>query len=159
MRQETEYETDFYEWTQSQAAKLRDAGSRRVNAEVDWENVAEEIESLGRSDLRSVESYLALVIQHLLKLEYSPAAEPRRSWRASVENHRRAAARLLKESPSLLRKVRERFPEPYDDAREDAAQGLMEDGVVETDLPRDCPYSLDEVTQRGWYPKNRHGLE
>src|SRR4051794_25011237 len=113
-----DYDADFYAWTQVQAARLREAARRRVNVAVDWENVAEEIESLGRSQLNSVESYIVLIIEHLLKLEHSPAAAPRNVWRISAQNHRRSASRLLKNNLSLLRKVREKFPEPYEDARE-----------------------------------------
>lgn len=95
------YERDFVAWTEAQAQRLRAAGAARVNADVDWENVAEEIESLGRSDARQVRSRMATIIEHLLKLRCSPAVEPRAGWMATVRRERVEVALLLEESPSL----------------------------------------------------------
>jgi hypothetical protein len=77
------YQTDYYAWTKQQAAELRAMAARRVSSTLDLENLAEEVESLGRSDLNSIRSQIQRVIEHLLKLEYSPALEPRRDWRDS----------------------------------------------------------------------------
>src|SRR4029078_8274768 len=98
MRQDADYETDFCEWTQSQAATLRAEGARRGNADIDWENVAEEIESLGRSDFRGLKSHVSRVIEHLLKLELSAARDPRASWIESVELHRYEAELIMRDS-------------------------------------------------------------
>ena len=65
------YDRDFYLWTQTEAAKLRRAGEARLNLDLDFDNLAEEVESMGRSQLRSLESTLARVIEHLLKLQHS----------------------------------------------------------------------------------------
>src|SRR2546421_9988813 len=101
MSGDTAYDLDFYEWTQEQARVLREAASARVNLPIDWENVAEEIESMGRSDLSAASSQLARVIEHLLKLEYSPAREPRAGWEDSVALHPVQAEGILADSPSL----------------------------------------------------------
>jgi len=159
MRQDGGYETDFYEWTQDQAAKLRAEGARRVNADIDWENVAEEIESLGRSDLRGAEGHLIRVIEHLLKLEYSPRVEPRSDWEVSVLTHRDDARRILDDSPSLRRKVRTSLAKFYRQARRVAARGLNRDEVPESSLPDEPPYSIEQVLDPDWFPANRHGLE
>src|SRR5688500_1863286 len=90
------YEGDYYRWTKDQASALRE---QRL-AEIDWENVAEEIESLGRSDKRAIASDLRVVLLHLLKLAFqSEAAKP--GWRSSVIEHRRRIALLIEDSPSL----------------------------------------------------------
>ena len=75
------YQTDHYAWTKQQAAELRRLAAARANSTLDLANLAEEVESLGRSDLATVRSQLRRIIEHLLKLEHSPAAEPRFGWR------------------------------------------------------------------------------
>ena len=97
------YENDFFQWTQDQARRLREAGGVATNMGLDWENVAEEIESLGRSDRREIASRLDTIIQHLLKLRHSTADLPRAGWVNTVMRERDAVRGLLDESPSLLR--------------------------------------------------------
>jgi hypothetical protein len=79
------YERDFYVWTQEQAAALRAAGKAggRSNA-VDWELLAEEVEDLGKRDLREASSYVALIIEHMLKLAWTQREEPKGAWRAEI---------------------------------------------------------------------------
>ena len=109
---EQSYEHDFYAWTQAQAAALRAAALRNAagigaNLPVDWKNVAEEIESLGKSDVRSLRSRIETIIEHLLKLEFAPATQPRIAWARTVDRSRSAFAKLIAESPSLLPQVAE----------------------------------------------------
>lgn len=150
------YDTDFLAWTEEQARLLREASRERINTPIDWENVAEEIESMGRSELRAVESALVRVIEHLLKLEYSPAADPRDGWKASVIEHRGRIRRDLKASPSLRGKID--LPDIFETAQPVAAHGLARDGDAAGPLPVDCPYSLDQLLDFEWWPTNRHGL-
>jgi uncharacterized protein DUF29 len=88
------YDEGFVRWTEEQAAALRcakslsPAGTRGSTLLLDWENLAEEIESLGRSDRRELRSQITRVLRHLLKLEDSPAAEPRAGWRATIDEAR-----------------------------------------------------------------------
>ena len=151
------YEDDFYAWTQEQARLLREAARERLNTPIDWEHVAEEIEDMGRSETRAVESSLSRILEHLLKLEYSSAADPRNVWKASVVEHRSRVQRDLKASPSLRGKID--LPDVYETARELAALGLARDGVSVNDLPAECPYSLERIAEKGWWPVNRHGLD
>ena len=99
------YHSDFAAWSAEQALAIREAGQRRVNAPIDWENVAEEIESLGKSERLALRSRIGTVIEHLLKLQVSPATEPERLWRETVRRTRGDIADILKESPSLRREV------------------------------------------------------
>src|SRR5688572_3622093 len=85
------YDEDFLLWTQEQAKLLREAAARRVNFPLDWENLAEEIESLGRSDRRELRSRITTIIEHLLKLEHSPVHEPREGWLDTVDRSRHEA--------------------------------------------------------------------
>ncbi len=99
------YDEDLFLWSQQQAAALRDAARRGVNLPVDWEHVAEEIESLGRSDRRRVESRLERLVEHLLKLEVSTAVAPRSGWERTVVEQRTRLRRLLRDSPSIAGQV------------------------------------------------------
>ena len=96
----TLYERDFHAWTEAQAGALRAAAEGR-RVPLDWLNLAEEIESLGRRDFRDVTSRLSTVIEHLLKLQFSPAVEPREGWEATVSRSRREMDLVLEDSPSL----------------------------------------------------------
>jgi hypothetical protein len=99
------YETDLIRWAEDQARALRAAADARVNLPIDWENVAEEIESLGRSQRAELRSRLGTVIEHLLKLAYSPATEPRNGWRSTVRRERRSIEAVLEDNRSLVREV------------------------------------------------------
>jgi hypothetical protein len=72
------YDRDFFLWTQEQAAALR--AVRKSNLPLDWDNLAEEIESLGKSDRRQLKSQIRRILRHLLKLEVSPAVDRRAGW-------------------------------------------------------------------------------
>ena len=157
-RDEKLYEDDFYAWTQVQAAKLRHAADARVNLDLDFTNLAEEVEDLGRNQWDAVESALMRVIEHLLKLEHSPVADPRRGWRLSVLEHRRRAAKKLKQNPSLKPGLEEMLTSAWEDARALASLSLREDDVADGALPVDCPYTVREIFDTEWLPANRHGL-
>ena len=155
-RQDADYDHDFYAWTQAQAAAIRRAGASRVNADVDWENVAEEIESLGRSDFRSVRSHLETIIEHLLKLMVSPASDPRRGWRRSVGNARIDVETYL--TRSLHNDIEPAIGDIYHTTRRKAARGLIDDDLSIDDLPDHCPWTLDQLLDEEFWPENRHGL-
>jgi Flp pilus assembly CpaE family ATPase len=99
------YERDFVAWTKEQAAQLRAAGGARLNLPIDWENLAEEIETLGRSEARELRSRVTTVVEHLLTLRWSPAKKPAATWAATVKREREAIEDLLAESPSLRQRV------------------------------------------------------
>jgi Domain of unknown function DUF29 len=99
------YERDFVRWTEQQSSALREASRCPTNLPLDWENLAEEIESLGRSQRRELRSRLMAILEHLLKLEHSPAPDPRHGWRDTIERERSEIELLLEDSPSLRREV------------------------------------------------------
>jgi hypothetical protein len=98
------YHTDFFAWTQAQGRAIR-AAATGANLPIDWRNVAEEIETLGRAERREVSSRLGTIIEHLLKLMVSPAAPPRRGWIGTVRRTRSELEDVLRESPSLRPEV------------------------------------------------------
>ena len=151
------YDDDFYAWTREQARLLREAARERLNTPIDWDHVAEEIEDMGRNDRRAINSHLARIIEHLLKLEFSPAADPRSGWRKSVREQRAAAADVLADSPSLKGHVD--LALAFRRGRGFATDGLGQDRVEERELPPECPYGFDQLLNDDWWPANRHGLE
>jgi hypothetical protein len=152
------YETDYYAWTKQQAAELRAMAAARTNSTLDLENLAEEVESLGRGDLATVRSQLRRIIEHLLKLEYSPTAEPRFGWRESVIEARDMITDIM--TASLARDARAGLPRTYQQARRRTDATLRRYGEREAAeaLPTSCPYSFEQILDQDWYPQNRHGL-
>ncbi len=101
------YDEDFVRWTELQAKALRDAARAGANLPLDWENLAEEVEDVGKSRRSELSNRVATIIEHLLKLELSPAVEPRRSWGETILDARDAIEELLKENPSLRQSTAE----------------------------------------------------
>jgi Domain of unknown function DUF29 len=95
------YEEDFVRWTEQQSNALREAAAVGTNLPLDWGNLAEEIESLGRSQRHELRSRIAVIIEHLLKLEHSPAVDPRPGWIDTIGRERLNIEDLLQDSPSL----------------------------------------------------------
>ena len=145
------YDDDFYAWTQYQAEVLRTM--RRADNRLDRERVAEEIADLGKSERDTVRSQIRRIIEHLLKLEYSPAAAPRFDWMASIGEARQALADKI--TATLQRDAELALPQLYDDARELAELGLRKFGeeAAAARLPAICSYTLLQILERGWYPK------
>ena len=99
------YDTDLALWAESQARALRDAGHAGTNLPIDRENVAEEIEALGKSQAREKASRIRTILVHLIKLQASPAAEPRGGWRETIIEQHSAIERVIEDSPSLRQAV------------------------------------------------------
>ena len=133
----TAYDQDAYAWALEQAKLLR-AGKLE---QLDVEHIAEEIESMGKSERRALVSQLARLLMHLLKWEFQPERRSR-SWRLTIQDAQAKTDRLLRDNPSLKGMLPELMGEAYEDARRAAA--------IETDLepdtfPTDCLYAFDEV--------------
>jgi hypothetical protein len=143
-RNAVDYETDFYAWTVEQARLLRCGELSAIDAE----NIAEEIESMGRSDRRELESRLVVLIQRLLKWEKQPDLRSK-SWSATIREQRRQIEKLLRESPSLRPFVAEVLAKAYREATEETAE---ETGLAETEFAAECPFGLEEVLSRTFLP-------
>lgn len=153
------YDRDFYEWTQEQAAALRRFAAERANTELDLENLAEEIEDMGKRDLRGLQSELETILEHLLKLQLSPASPPRGGWEETIARCRRETELILQDSPSLRRRLGGCLSAAYRAAFKAAALGLRRDGVPGTELPEASPFTLEQALDPDWWPANRHGLD
>ena len=95
------YDQDFVAWSKQQAGALRTAARVGSNQSLDWENLAEEIEDLGKSARWELQSQIRRIVRHLLKLQDLPAKEPRRGWEESIVDARAEIEDLLEASPSL----------------------------------------------------------
>jgi Domain of unknown function DUF29 len=141
------YEQDFYVWAQDQATLFR-AG--RFDA-LDLEHLIEEVEDLAGSMKSAVRSRATTVMEHLLKLQHSPAQSPRLAWRQTIRTQR---TRLLNDlTPTLQRHLAEQLPDLYARARHDAEGSLRDHGENDAAdaLPEACPYTLDQITG-DWLP-------
>jgi hypothetical protein len=145
------YNTDLALWAEGQARALRDAGHAGTNLPIDWENVAEAIEALGKSQGRELASRLAVILVHLMKLEASPAAEPRAGWQETIARERGDIERLLTDSPSLRPTVPSRIDTELGKARRVAALALAGYGEASrVDLGGLC-YTAEQVLG-DWFP-------
>jgi hypothetical protein len=99
----SDYDTDVLSWSEHQGALLRRraAGELVNDTDLDWPNIAEEIESLGRSERSALRSHIATVIEHLIKLQASPATDPRNGWKETINRARDDIERALVDSPSM----------------------------------------------------------
>lgn len=138
------YEADYHAWTRDQAAKLR----RGDFAHLDVNNLIEEIESLGRSEERELESRLAQLLMHLLKWQYQWIMRSH-SWSFTIKEQRHRLELLFRRMPSLQPKVGDVVTEAYSDARMMAER---ETGLGITTFPVDCPYTVEQVLQADWLP-------
>lgn len=138
------YEQDFYKWTQETSQLLK----KGKFDQVDWENVIEEIQALGRSEKRAIRSYLIVVIKHLLKWQYQPEHQSV-SWRVSIRNSRNHLLELLEENPSLRENfVVEAIVKVYKIAREEASE---ETTIFLDKFPKTCPYSLEQLLDTDFF--------
>jgi hypothetical protein len=141
------YDTDFYTWTQEQAALLR-AG--HVQA-CDLENLAEEVESLGASDKRLITSQLVRLLTHLLKWCYQPShRQEGHSWQDSISDARRMIALTIDDSPSLQAYPGARLAFAYQHARRSAQRGTR---LALATLPETCPWMLEQVLDDDFFPE------
>jgi hypothetical protein len=139
---ETSYDADFFLWTQQQAARLRQGRWSQIDAA----NLAEEIESMGKSDRRAIISHLAIIILRLLKWRYQPERRGT-SWRLSIRNGRQEIDWIVNDSPSLRRQLSELIESVYPMARENAAD---ETGLALDVFPEQCPFTVEQVIGDDW---------
>jgi hypothetical protein len=145
------YEEDFYAWTRAQADALRRAAEARPNADIDWANLAEEIEDVGKSVRRELESRLTVLLVHLLKWMHCPELLDRnaRQWRLTIREQRKQVRREVGESGSLRPMIQAQFAEIYGDARERAA---VEADVPEDRFPAEPAFALDDALSDAFPP-------
>ena len=135
------YDLDFHQWSEEQAAFLK----KRAFEKLDIDNLAEEIESLGRSERTALESFLAILFLHLLKIKYQPEKHTR-SWDLSVKNARYHAQKLYRQNPSMKKYLPALFKDAYFTAR---LKAIDETGLEEEVFPEECFWSIEEIFPKG----------
>jgi Domain of unknown function DUF29 len=148
----TLYEEDFYLWVQRQADLLRQGRFR----DLDLPHLIEEVEGLGGSQRRDVFSRTQRILQHLLKLQFPTAVEPRAGWQQTIDDQRDELELVL--TPTLRQELEQTLPERYARARRRAAKELARYGEP-ANLPLDCPYAVEQILDPDWLPANVHGVE
>jgi len=149
------YDEDFLRWTEEQAAALRRA--KGSNLPLDWENLAEEIESLGKSLLRELHSQIRRILRYLLKLDASAAAAPRAG--ASIREARAEIAALLEQNPSLRRDIEAVIAKQLPVAARLAADDLSRHGEAVAAVERKLEaggYTAEQVLG-DWLPERAAG--
>ena len=155
----TLYDEDFVAWSRQQADALRSAAHASSNQALDWENLAEEIESLARSERRELASRMSTIIEHLVKLGHSPANDPRGGWRETIRRERIEIERLLEDSPSLGQEVPELAKKEIKRAAETAIAALGERNELSPSLQQTLwaksldlfSYTPDQILG-DWFP-------
>ena len=135
------YDRDFNLWIEQMATALR---NRDIKA-MDWNNLLEEIEDMGKSEKRSLESYLERLIEHILKLKYWQAEKERnyKHWQVEVVNFRNRLFRLLERSPSLKNYMQDIYPKIFNDAV--SAQ------QIEFTIPQDNFIELNQILKKDYF--------
>lgn len=148
MSDPTLYDRDFYAWANEQAALLR-AGKL---AAADIGHIAEEIESMGRSEKRELVNRLAILLLHMLKWRYQPALRGN-SWRLTIREQRIRLKNHIKDNPSLKAVVAEAMSDAHEIALVEAER---ETGLAETTFPAECPWTFPEIMDADFWPEDRH---
>jgi len=138
------YDTDFFLWTQEQARLLRD---KRWN-DLDLENLAGEVESVGISLKRELESRLEIILAHLLKWRYQPGYQGK-SWRTTLWEQRRQIHKLIATAPSLKSNTADALADAYVAATLEAEKQTGIDVAV---FPGSCPFTLEQALDQDFFP-------
>lgn len=139
------YEKDFYGWTQEQASLLR---TGRLN-ELDIENLVEEVETMGRSEKRELESRLTVLLLHLLKWKYQDVRRGR-GWELFIDEQRLRFVETLEENPGLKPKIDEILKKSYQYA---VLQAARETNISKNVFPSECPWLLNQITDDSFFPE------
>jgi len=141
-----QYDVDFFAWTQAQAEALRAAKWELL----DYENLAEEVESLGKRDQRELASRLGVLMRHLLTWRYQPERRRTgRSWRSTILEQRGRIDGMLEQSPSLRPQLPNILEKEY--------PRILRRTEIETGLPLDvlpgvCPWTIEQILDDAFWP-------
>ena len=138
------YDQDFYGWTQEQAALLKGG---QLNA-LDIANLIEEVETMGRSEKRALQSRLMVLLVQLLKWKYQPVRRGR-SWQLTIEGQRENCLDVLEDNPSLKSKLDIILIRSYSSAKITASK---ETGLDKNNFPITCPWTYDQIIDNNYYP-------
>jgi hypothetical protein len=146
------YDEDFYAWALDQSNRLRALADARANVPLDLANLADEVDGLAKYVRNLYRSEIRRIIEHLLKLEFSPASSPQAGWQVSIMSARQELADNL--TPTLRREVQGDLDKLYRDARKRAASSMADEGkeAAAKSLPLSCPYGFGQIVDEDWFP-------
>jgi hypothetical protein len=139
-----DYQTDYYGWTVEQAELLK-AGDWQ---DLDIENLIEEVEAMGRSEKRALESRLAVLITHLLKWKYQPVRRGK-SWELTIKEQRLRIIKILRDNPSLKPEIEACLLDTYPFS---VIQAVKETGIDEKVFPTVCEWNIEQVLNIEFFP-------
>ena len=120
--------------------------------EIDVDNIAEELEAMGRSEKRELVSCLTTLLVHLLKWKYQ-AVRRSRSWENTILTQRIDIEELLEDSPSLYYEIEKRIKRAYKKARLKAED---ETGIDKKYFPKSCPFSPEQILEKAFFPEEEN---
>ena len=138
------YETDYCAWAETNATLLQQGKL----AEIDIEHLIEELEDMGKSERRSLQSYLEVILLHLLKWQFQSHLRSH-SWRLSIENGRQGVEKILDDSPSLRPTLPTVINKAYGYAKRSA---IVETGLAKHTFPNSCLFTLEQALDRNFLP-------
>lgn len=141
-----DYESDFYGWANRQATLLREGNLQQA----DIKNIAEEIESMGKSEKRELISRLTVLYMHLLKWQYQPNKRSR-SWEMTITEQREKLDDHLKDNHSLRARLNESIETAYPRARRKA---VFETGLVDSMFPKEPPFTFEQASNENFWPES-----
>lgn len=135
------HDRDFNLWIEEVKTAIQNKDAEAM----DWDNLLAEIDDMGKSEKRSLESYLELLVAHILKLKYWQTERERnyKHWQVEVVNFRKRIQRLLKRSPSLKTYMEEVYSEIYQD--------VVDTWQIEFDIPKKTSISLEEILVKDYF--------
>jgi len=142
----SEYEKDFYAWLMKNAQLMRE----KRFADIDAEHIAEELESMGRSERRELSNRLSVLLAHLIKWQFQ-AVKRSKSWKNTITTQRIDIKELLNESPSLRYDIEQKIDSAYEKAKLKAED---ETGIDAKIFPKNCPFSLEQIMDRNFFPSH-----
>ena len=143
-----DYNKDFYAWLMKNADLLR---QHKFN-EVDIEHIAEELESMGKSEKRELTNRLTVLLTHLLKWKFQSALRSR-SWKNTILTQRIDILELLEDSPSLKYELEERVVTAYEKAKLSAED---ETGMDKNNFPETCPFTFEQLLKKDYLPGDQN---
>lgn len=141
----TLYDRDFYAWANEQAALLR---SGKLD-QADIANIAEEIESMGRSEKRELVNRLAVLMLHLLEWRFQPGLRGN-SWRLTIEEQRIRLVEHISDNPSLKARLGEAQSAAY---RLALIEAERETGLPRRQFPEMCPWTFQQMVNDSFWPE------
>jgi hypothetical protein len=135
------YDRDFNLWVEA----TKNAIQNRDFENMDWDNLFDEIDDMGKSEKRSLESYLERLIAHILKLQYWEAEKERnhKHWKVEIINFRRRIKRLIKQNPSFKPLLTHMYPEVFQD--------VIDAWKVEFDIPDNSYIQLEQILKEDYF--------